>query len=126
MSISSYDAAVDRAIASANASWVARLPPRGNPWRFPTITSKGLRGANWRFLLGDIYPALRKEGLALDEQSHDVYEFGVASGGSLNLLRGSIFGSARLIGFDTFTGLPRYPNEEQVNPRRHSPPRCSR
>ena len=119
---SSYDAAVERAITSANEAWIARPPARMTP-RFPTVTSKGLRGANWRLALADIYPALRREGLALEEQSSDVYEFGVASGGSLELLR-SIFGRARLIGFDTFTGLPDYPNEEQVKlwtPGRFSP-----
>ena len=119
---SSYDAAVERAITSANEAWIARPPARMTP-RFPTVTSKGLRGANWRLALADIYPALRREGLALEEQSSDVYEFGVASGGSLELLR-SIFGRTRLIGFDTFTGLPDYPNEEQVKlwtPGRFSP-----
>ena len=119
---STYDAAVERAITSANEAWIARPPARMTP-RFPTVTSKGLRGANWRLALADIYPALRREGLALEEQSSDVYEFGVASGGSLELLR-SIFGRARLIGFDTFTGLPDYPNEEQVKlwtPGRFSP-----
>ena len=119
---SNYDAAVERAITSANEAWIARPPARMTP-RFPTVTSKGLRGANWRLALADIYPALRREGLALEEQSSDVYEFGVASGGSLELLR-SIFGRARLIGFDTFTGLPDYPNEEQVKlwtPGRFSP-----
>ena len=96
-----------QALTAANNSWceaskrAARVPRRYSP--------------GWREQLASLYPQLASKGLALPDDSADVYQFGVwgDQGGSLARFR-RIFSKSRIFGFDSFTGLPASARDEPV------------
>jgi hypothetical protein len=99
---------------AANASWCTH--PKGSDARVPTSYSRSLTKGSfvWRDVLSALYPLLLAAGLALDEGSHDVYQFGVMGGNSLIMLRKQVFRTARFYGFDTFSGIPASKDEVQL------------
>lgn len=109
--LSTQDAALTHVMRTANASWCSRTLPRGQTH---TYNQKWWLAPLLREALPFVYSALREQGMGLEQSNADVYQFGVASGGSMKFLRKNVFSTARLWGFDTFSGLPSYPNETQV------------
>ena len=102
-----WESAVQSVTVAANASW---CPPsagyKHNVFRIYT--------PEWRKQLRHVYPQLRQRHMALDDSSHDVYEFGVWRGYVLLHHLRSIFPHTRLWGFDTFTGLPASTDDIQL------------
>jgi hypothetical protein len=68
---------------------------------------------SWREYIPFVYARLLADGCALNEEAHDLYQFGVASGLSLGFLR-SYFPRVQMWGFDTFTGLPNTTDTVQL------------
>lgn len=99
--------AVSSAIAAANHSWCTSSYARRSYKQYDW---------HWREQLASVYPELLAAGLALDEANHDVYEFGVYYGGSLERLRRETFHEARIFGFDAFSGFPpEEPNQTRIS-----------
>ena len=95
-----------RALAALNASW-CNVSAQQQRERVPISYDRSIAGTpyRWRDQLAFMYPRLLAAGLALPDETHDVYQFGVFAGQSLVPMR-DVFRHARLYGFDTFEGMP--------------------
>merc|ERR1719433_1527092 len=82
----------------------------------PHTISQAMSCVGWRLTVRPVLQAMRALGLIdTPEDGADIYQFGVFEGESMRQLRDE-FPAARLIGFDSFQGLPQEAETLPIKP----------